>query len=297
MQETIVTFSNAVSVLQRELAALKDPNTPQDKVSELVHNRWSSVQLSEKEKLDLAQTCTPHEMLERIMQVHRHKAAEKVEAEIELLQDYGTRKVLELSEKVEAEMRSVANAYRTKTLPGQIARKEAKAKAKAEKGHGGSGGGGGGGGGVGVRIDGVDGDFERAPPPPAIVGPGAAPLPSYLRRRSSKEKAGTLPAKIKREESVSAHMGGMARKLSNGGEDGEDGDEEDEEDEEEQEKVEDSAAASDYDAAEPCCRFCFGTAAEGPNGAPCKLIKPCRCKGSVAYIHGACLERWIYGST
>ena len=39
------------------------------------------------------------------------------------------------------------------------------------------------------------------------------------------------------------------------------------------------------------CRYCFGAA----NGWVVKepLVSPCRCSGSMAYVHKSCLERWL----
>ena len=34
------------------------------------------------------------------------------------------------------------------------------------------------------------------------------------------------------------------------------------------------------------CRICYGTAEDG------RLIKPCKCSGSVRYIHVSCLDKW-----
>ena len=35
-----------------------------------------------------------------------------------------------------------------------------------------------------------------------------------------------------------------------------------------------------------CCRICFGGAAEGP------LVAPCRCSGTIKYVHRRCLNEW-----
>lgn len=38
---------------------------------------------------------------------------------------------------------------------------------------------------------------------------------------------------------------------------------------------------------EALCRVCRGNASEGP------LKRPCKCKGSLAHVHEACLENWL----
>lgn len=37
------------------------------------------------------------------------------------------------------------------------------------------------------------------------------------------------------------------------------------------------------------CRICFGSESEAPN----TLIKPCKCSGSMAFIHVQCLKSWV----
>ncbi|XP_015913003.2 E3 ubiquitin-protein ligase MARCHF3-like isoform X2 [Parasteatoda tepidariorum] len=37
----------------------------------------------------------------------------------------------------------------------------------------------------------------------------------------------------------------------------------------------------------PTCRICYG----GPNIG--RLLKPCKCKGTIEYVHGRCLELWL----
>lgn len=39
----------------------------------------------------------------------------------------------------------------------------------------------------------------------------------------------------------------------------------------------------------PICRICFGSESQTPN----ELIKPCRCSGSMAFIHLQCLKSWV----
>ena len=36
----------------------------------------------------------------------------------------------------------------------------------------------------------------------------------------------------------------------------------------------------------PTCRICMGDASEG------RLFSPCKCKGSMKYVHVHCLQRW-----
>ena len=45
--------------------------------------------------------------------------------------------------------------------------------------------------------------------------------------------------------------------------------------------------ASSSDA--PCCRICQCTQQENPTS---KLIRPCKCSGSLLYVHIACLNTW-----
>ena len=41
-----------------------------------------------------------------------------------------------------------------------------------------------------------------------------------------------------------------------------------------------------YSSGKPACRICFGN--------DC-LITPCSCKGTTAYVHSDCLEKWFEG--
>jgi len=41
--------------------------------------------------------------------------------------------------------------------------------------------------------------------------------------------------------------------------------------------------------AESICRICFGSESQAPN----ELVRPCRCSGSMAFIHLQCLKSWV----
>lgn len=40
------------------------------------------------------------------------------------------------------------------------------------------------------------------------------------------------------------------------------------------------------------CRFCYDEVRTGPGDAEKQAVAPCACKGSVEYVHVACLQRW-----
>eukprot|EP00884_Botryococcus_braunii_P022969 jgi/Botrbrau1/9356/Bobra.354_2s0013.1 len=40
----------------------------------------------------------------------------------------------------------------------------------------------------------------------------------------------------------------------------------------------------------PTCRFCYDRELSGPEGL---LVRPCKCKGSLAYVHADCLKKWL----
>ena len=51
------------------------------------------------------------------------------------------------------------------------------------------------------------------------------------------------------------------------------------------------ANVEESELAEVTCRICHGGAAEG------RLFRPCLCKGTCAFVHVKCLERWRTSST
>ena len=61
-----------------------------------------------------------------------------------------------------------------------------------------------------------------------------------------------------------------------------------------------SPSSATGDGNEPMCRICQGATSDDPEPDPvhgARLIRPCNCAGSLAFVHLACLNRWRSTST
>lgn len=50
-----------------------------------------------------------------------------------------------------------------------------------------------------------------------------------------------------------------------------------------------ATAHEEGEAQPPCCRICYGTERDGEDGP---LFRPCSCRGTMAWVHMECLDRW-----
>lgn len=50
-----------------------------------------------------------------------------------------------------------------------------------------------------------------------------------------------------------------------------------------------ATAHEEGEAQPPCCRICYGTEMDGEDGP---LFRPCSCRGTMAWVHMECLDRW-----
>ena len=290
VHQLLMKMYKEMSVLKRQRAALMDRGT---------------VPLTECEKAAMQYETTPTEVLESILSSHRRKMADQITMELDFVQglgrsvvgnlgEYSTRPKKEEEEEQEQEQEQESGkqggATREKLSqrplpppppppprPASVGSDQAPTRFFRRRAF------------VNAEEEFEDGRQQR----PGLTDPDV--IASAERRNMGKWCTAALIAMAEgAENDTRVKQAGQPffQQMKAGKWDKESAQERGEERAEERERgrgEEDEGSADTADdgsGEEPCCRFCFGTASEGPNGAPCKLIRPCHCKGSVAYIHG-----------